>query len=475
MTELDRLAGGGRFRRVALYGASRTVVEALFGIRGIALAAVLGPALFGIWTLFRLTLRYGALLALGVFRGLELKVSDPRNASIDARRSWGRVTAGYVIGVYGACGVVAGAVSLGLESPIRETVWAGGIGLLVERLWMYAASYLRAEGQLRRYAVLELLQAASSLALTASMAVFWGLPGAYTGFLLAMVGGIALLGRSVPLRPLHSREKLRELLRIGMPLSLSTVGTILLTTVDRWVVAGMEGTVTLGLYGFAVAVSGLGASAAWVVRTVVFPEVYARAHRDGGEAAAASHLVETVLPTAMLLPPLLGLVGIALGPVVAIAAPQYLEVLPVARLFVFTGVGAGFVTLGTLSYVATDRQRLLPVLTFAGLVGNAGLAVFALEAGYGLSGVALGALVSRSLTGASVVAISVSKAKIQRSGALLVQLLWPLAWCATVVWFVGRWQTGVDIPSTAAAMAVYVLALAPILPSAWAAVRRATE
>jgi hypothetical protein len=205
---------------------------------------------------------------------------------------------------------------------------------------------------------------------------------------------------------------------------------------------------------------------------VVFPEVYAHAQRAGGEAAATAHLAETVVPTAVLLPPLLGLVGLGLGPVVALAAPAYLPVLPVVRIFIFTGVGAGFVTLGTLGFVARAKQHVLPVLAFTGLALNAALAVLALEAGLGLAGVAVGALVSRSLTGAAVVAVSVAGGG-QRAGALFVDLLWPIAWSATAVWLVTRWQPGSDPLSTALAMGAYALALIPLAPTALAAARRA--
>jgi hypothetical protein len=218
----------------------------------------------------------------------------------------------------------------------------------------------------------------------------------------------------------------------------------------------------------------VGTAAAAVIRTVVFPEVYAHARREGGRAAASAHLAETVLPTAVLLPPLLGLVGLAAGPVVAAVTPEFAGTLPVMRLFIFTGVGTGFVTLGTLSFVAQEKQQALPWLTFAGLVLNAALAVFALQAGFGLGGVALGALISRSITGAAVVAVSVPSAGLRQSASLFAALLWPLVWSATAVWLIGLWRPGSDLVSTAAALGVYALALLPLLPTAFTAVRRAT-
>ena len=456
---------GGRLRQLVLYGASRTTVEGLLGLRGVVLAAFLGPASFGVWALFRLGLRYGALAALGIHRGIEVEVAADEGASgRESRRIWGRAASGYLIGVCGVLGALSLVASFQVASPARETLWAVAVGLLAERLWMYGMSYLRAEGSLRRYAALELAQAGASLLLTTLLALALGLTGAYLGFALALVAGLMILGRSVPFAPLLSRERVRRLLRVGVPLSLAAVATTLLTTVDRLIVVGFEGTEALGLYSFGVAVSSLGASAALVVRTVVFRDVYAQARRDGGELAAAAHIEETVVPVASLLPPLLGLVGLALGPVIVLFVPRYLEILPVARLFVFMGVGAGFMSLGTLGVVATHRQKLLPLLTLAGLLANALAAVTALRLGLGLLGVAVGALLSRSLTGAAVVGVSAADAGTGQVGRLVVRVLWPLTWCAGVVAFLGWWRPETDIGTTALSMALYLVALVPLWP-----------
>jgi hypothetical protein len=201
-----------------------------------------------------------------------------------------------------------------------------------------------------------------------------------------------------------------------------------------------------------------------VVRTVVFREVYAQARREGGELAAANHVAGTVVPVASLLPPLLGIVGVALGPVIALLAPRYLEIVPVARLFVFIGVGAGFMSLGSIGVVATRRQRLLPFLTAAGLLANALAAVMALWMGFGLLGVAVGALVSRSLTGAGVVGLSAADAGTERAGRVVVRVLWPLAWCSGVVSFLGWWRPATDIWTTTVSMLLYLVALVPLSP-----------
>ena len=440
-------------------------MEGLFGARGIVLAAVVGPASFGVWALFRLALRYGAFAALGIHQGTEVQVAGAKATSPDsANRHFGRATTGYLLVVYLPLGALAVAASFGFGSPARETLWAVAAGLVIERLWVYGSSYLRADGHLRRYAIVELVQASLSLILTVSLALQWGLVGAYLGFLIALASSLLLLARSVPFRPKIAPHSIRRLLRVGVPMSVAAVAATLLATVDRLIVAGFEGTEALGFYAFAVASSGLGASAALAVRTVVFPDVYAHARREGGVQAAENHLRDTVLPVAHLLPPLLGFVALGLGPVVALIAPRYVEVLPVARIFIFTGVASGIMNLGALGLVAAERQRLLPLVTFIGLTFNAFAGAAALLGGLGLAGVATGALVSRSLTGVGIVAITSSGPGISHVARLLVPLLWPLAWCAGVVALIGWLRPGVGLATTGVSVLLYFVALAPLVP-----------
>ena len=74
------------------------------------------------------------------------------------------------------------------------------------------------------------------------------------------------------------------MLAVGVPLSLNLVLSTLLATVDRLIVGAMAGIEALGQYAFAVALAPLGVSAAIVVRTVVFPDVYGRLRDEAPSA-----------------------------------------------------------------------------------------------------------------------------------------------------------------------------------------------
>lgn len=455
---------GGRLGRIAIYGSSRSLVEALIGVRGILLAGVLGPQAFGVWALFRLILTYGNFAGLGLLRGLELEVARAGADRDDARRrAWGRTAAGCVLAIFG-CLAAAALIAGGLvrEPWQRQLLWAVAVGLLLERLWFYGLSFMRASGSLRDFALLELAQAAAQLVLTLGLGYLFGLGGAFVGFALANLLALFLLRGRAPLRPELDPARLKAMLAVGLPLSLSQLLSAMLATVDRIVVGAWLGLAALGHYAFAVSVASLGVSAALVVQTVVFPDVYGRLDREGAAGITREHLERTIRPFVLLLSPLVGAGVLVLGLVIARLLPQYAAAAAPAAVFVFTGVAQGVVSLAMVAVVAARRQSLLPLFTLAALAVNAGLATATLALGFGMLGLATGAVVARLLYAAGVVMLVAHGAGAAPLPAAL-RTLWPVAWCAAATALVSGLVPPRDLASCALAVACYLVAVAPVL------------
>lgn len=466
VAESDRgAARRGLVGRLALYGSSRSVVEGLLGVRGIVLASVLGPYGFGIWALFRLVLGYGAFVGLGLLRGMELEVAKARGEpQRDERASWGRSAAGFTLAVFGLISAVLLAASPFVAEPwARQLLWAVAAGLLLERLYFYALNYLRACGSLGRYAVLELVQAGLQLVLTVALGVLFGVLGAFTGFVLANVISLALAGSHAPLRPAFELSRLRAMLSVGLPLSLNLLLAMLLNTVDRVVIGAMLGIEALGQYAFAVAVASLGLSAALVVRTVVFPDLYGRLADEAAATVNRSHLERTVRPFVLLLAPPVGLVALLLGPAITALLPQYAASAAAASLFIFAGVAQGATSLAILGVVAAKRQIVLPAFTVAALLVNAALAYATLASGLGLTGLAAGALIGRLAYTAGVLGLVATTAAMAPVRAATT-ILWPVVWCALLVSLIQASLTpAADLPSLATAAAAYLVGVTPVL------------
>jgi O-antigen/teichoic acid export membrane protein len=260
------------------------------------------------------------------------------------------------------------------------------------------------------------------------------------------------------------------MLGIGVPVALTGVVGTLLNTADRWVVAVWGGEVLLGYYAFAGALASAATALALAVRTVVFPEVYSDARLAGAAAALRRHLERSLMPFATLVPPILGAIGVCLGPVVSRVAPAYAEAVAPARLFLLAGAAIGVVNLAAIGVVAAGQQRLLPTYAAIALGFNLGLSIAALLLGAGLEGVAAASLMGHLVFATAVLRLNARLSGIGKAGQLATRALRPLAWCAVAVAVAGR--VAVELDSELAGLGLYLLLMIPLATKALSEWRR---
>jgi O-antigen/teichoic acid export membrane protein len=191
--------------------------------------------------------------------------------------------------------------------------------------------------------------------------------------------------------PSFSSSLLRGMLRIGTPLGLTTALTLGLQTVDRLVVAALGGIELLGYYAFAGSIAGAAASGVLVVRTVVFPDVYRHAGTVGGARATRRLIEDTIAPFVLVYGALLGLASFAIGPLIQLFVPEYVDVVLPARLLIFAGATTGLSGLASIGLVAVARQRVLPQLAAVAFGFNLVASAWLLHAGFGLTAIATAA------------------------------------------------------------------------------------
>ena len=461
--ELRRLIG-----RVAAYGVSRTAVEALLAGRGLLLAGILGPELFGVWTLFRIGLRYLSFAGLGLLRGLEVEVSRSSRklrAGVSEAPAWGKIAAGYTFLLYGVLSALAAIAWALRDGHAADMALLGiAVGLLLDRLWNYGIAFLRTSGGLRRFAVLELLQAALQVVVCVSLALRWGLPGAFVGFATANLLGIALFVGRVPLMPTLEPRRVLRLIRIGFPVSLMGILTATLATVDRLLVGALVGLGGLGVYAFAVSISELGVSFATVVRTVIIRDVYSE---QASSAEANPLILDRALSAyATFGPPIAGLVALALPPLVALTAQDYQSAAAVAQLLLFAGLIQGLINVAVVGIVGKGRQNRLPPLAIAAVCLNGLLTLSALRFGLGLEGVAVAAFVTRLIHAGAIIIVLMRQQSVSVRLSTITKFLVPAVWCAVAVYTISRLFPGSDITTLMSQLLAYTVALALFAPVA---------
>ncbi len=323
-----------------------------------------------------------------------------------------------------------------------------------------------------RFAWYELAHATLHLLLVVALGAAFGLWGAFAGFLLAHLAGVALACRHVPLRPVWSRGHLGPLVRIGIPVSVSSLLYTALVSVDRLMVGAFAGVEALGHYAFAVAVSGIGVVIGHVIRTVLFPQVFHLARRAGADASS-DNLDQALLPFAWVLPPVFCLAALALGPAIELLLPSYAAAVPAARLFIFIGVVQGLAMVANLGVVASGRQRLLPWLTGGAFIANLLLSAGVLSLGLGLEILAATVLFCRIAYAIALVLAARGITGWCHGQRIALRIGVPIALCATLALLLGHAFPDPDLPETALLLGLYVLGIAPLMPGVLRGMRQA--
>jgi O-antigen/teichoic acid export membrane protein len=462
-SEPARLSGR-LLQKVAGYSAIRASAEALFGLRGILLAMLLGPAAFGSWALLRLSVRYAALAGGGVFRGLELELLAPKaDAKVAPRSEAAGAALGFMLLVSGTLATAALVASAVVADPASGlTLQAFAAAVVAEAVYGYALVYTRVRTTLLRYAMLEAGTAALHLGLGVTLTWSFGLAGAFAALALASALGAAVAGSWIELRPVFRSAVLRRMLAVGFPVALTGAVGTLLGTADRLVVAVWGGQELLGYYAFAGARASVAAALALAIRTVVFPDVYGEAKAIGAATALQRHMERAMMPYAALVPPVLGAVGICLGLVVPVVLPGYADAVAPARLFLLAGAAVGLVNLAAIGAVAAGQQRALPMYAAAGLAINLILSVAVLLAGGGLEAVAAASLAGHVVFAAAVVGLNARVSKVRRPERFIRRALRSLIWAAIAVTVSGH--AAAELGSEAAGIGIYLVLLAPLFP-----------
>jgi PST family polysaccharide transporter len=441
-------------------------MEALLGLRGIALASLLGPEFFGLWSLFRLALHYFGFIGFSLNRGMEVKVAaagQPRSESVSqGQTSWGQITLGGSL----AIGLLSTAVVLTgfwfVEDSAKPVVLAVTLILIPERLWRYALTFTRAAGMFQRFAFLEFVYASLQLIITPVFALVLGLRGAFVGFFAATIASVCIAAPRVPWRPRWSLRRARQVFGLGLPVSLTNISTTVLQTIDQVLVGFFAGIAALGTYAFAISLSGFGMHLALIARNVILTDVYgAESRGDGGEAGRLV-MDRSLVVFTTLLPPLSGFAALLLSPVILAFLPQYEAAVVVAQVFVFIGVLQGVVNISVMGIVAEGRQSSVPLISLGAISLNIILCTFTLFVGLGLQGVAARAFLSRMVYAAAINAV-LAAARPQPSGyGSVAKSLVPTVWCAGTVLAIQTYAPPLVWESLAVAFLLYSISLIPL-------------
>ncbi len=385
---------------VFLQAGSRYVAVALQLVRGVVLAALLGPLGMGTVAAVLVILAWAVYSDLGVgeaaMRELPLAVGEGDRERQAAWRWYAvaaKVTGALVVGI----GILAVAIFAGdsLAPDFRFGMITASVVIVFQQFVSGQQLVMLALRRFGAAAALIILLPALSLTLGILGAVVADVRGVFVGQLLAYIGtaGVALALMGVPQRRGLADTRARDLIALGLPYMLLSFTFYNLVYLDQVMTGFLLGREALGIYVLAQYAGTALLLLPQALAVTMGPRLLSRYGADPRPEAIAGHTWRPTQALSILLPPMIVLAWFVGPPLIHALLPEFVAAVPPLLIYstavFFLGLNMGAST----TLFAFDRyRRNIPVIVAAIGLNVAVDLVFVLGLDMGIEGIALGSL-----------------------------------------------------------------------------------
>lgn len=292
---------------------------------------------------------------------------------------------------------------LPLDPALKLAIGAGMASFSIKGLFKLIQERKRAEGDVRGFALMDVTLSAGSFGLGCLLAIMgWGgaSPLAAVGFVVIFV--LIWVAPSEVRRAARGHfdaARLRSYAAYGLPMSLSLILALALSTTDRFIIAGFLGEESVGAYhaGYSVGFRLLDVVFIWLGLAGA-PAAVAALERGGPKALAETAKVQAELMALVAIPAVVGLAIVA-GPLVDVLVGEQLRA-EAAAVTPWIALGAFFYGVSTYyfhqAFTLSRRTGLLLLAMAVPAVSNIALNLWLVPA-YGIIGAAWSTAISFGL------------------------------------------------------------------------------
>jgi len=422
------------FAHISYFSIAHYLSEALFIIRGLLLARIFGPAIFGIWTEMKLVLLFLQYAHLGTHEAMIREVPYAVGRGDRARADNIKRT----VIAFNLSSSAVTAIGIFTILLVSEKVWNADIQgswsilvciFFISQVYWFIHLKLQAEKRFGRISKIMLGFALCSTVLGTLCAYYFSIEGFLLVLGLSYFVMLVYAGEGHSLIPLPNWNTplLRELIKTGFPIMASGALLILLWNVDKlaiWLLMSKE---DLGIYAVQSYIANTIMLVPSAVSIVLYPRVMETYGKTGIPSDLERYLTQPTLIMSYLACPLLGILFLALHLPIKWLLPKYVLAIVPGQILILAIFFMVIARMPANMLISLNRQKLLLALTgISVLVGAVADYIF-IRIGEGIIGVAvgtsLGFIVYSSLT--MVSSLHAVKMSIKRSVSFLVLVALP--------------------------------------------------
>ncbi len=377
-------------RNIVHFAASNSYRHLLGFITALFRPTLLGPTLYGLWSLLNVVLMYTTFAHLGSRTAMRYQIPQLKGNQLSEVKQT-VLLATFGINLFIALLIIG--YALLWAAPGEQTIgWIVlAIVIVLNCVYEHSISELKGYQQFILVSRATYVRYTLNFVFTAGFIYYWGFNGAMAALLLGVLLSLFYLQRQYPLtlpRQLNTTT-LRSLVKTGAPIMALDLATLALKSIDKLLIAAFLGAQSLGYYAIGSMLIGPLMNVPGASREVT-EQVLMGQHRSLTIRQQLNHyLFEPLRFNAYSMPILIGIAYCTLPAFISVVLPQYQAALAPTQILIF---GAFFISLGYPSrglLVANKWQQPAAKLAWLTVILSALLIVAAIKLDYQLVGVAL--------------------------------------------------------------------------------------
>lgn len=466
--------------------ASNYLCRVLYLVRGLGVAALLQPEIYGIWSVLKAMQDSTAFSNLGASFALlrEVALNKSRGDEHGDRLLHATALNLSLLVTAAVCIVLLALSYTPLMPDIGSVLRISLIVMMLAAVTYYIPRQLQAHRAFYFQARYLLLYAFLNVVFSLLAVYFWGLAEMLWGLVLAHSLAIVYTMRNDQLHftRLYDSKLARVLVQTGLPVMLGSGLFFFLRAADQFLVYALIGSVASGYYAISNFVAMTVTQIPIALAATLFPRMMER-HSGGASRREIEHLFfEPLKILSIGTPVLLGATYFAVEPMLVYLLPDYLPALNVIRIAL---IGIFFQSVWSLSHsllLTFEKQNQQMFLALALLAVNIAAVSLAIINGGNVE-VVIWVASGVSFLSALVILLYVFlllERPMAANLATLLHILWPLLYAAAVCLMIDRFVTielgslSILIEATAK-LAVFGLLSAPLFWSLYSAWRQRSK
>ena len=370
------------------------ISQAFFMVRGFFIARLLGPALYGYWSIIKSFLITGFFLNMGMTNGMLREVPFYRGQD-DVDQVYllqqSTLTWNVLLSLLVALAAICLTTFTDLTTTYVLEMRLAGVAYVLNVIHLFVTSKQRSENNIRLLSNYTIAYSILNTIFGLAFLFFYQISGILLGMLIT---NLLLLAYLVKTKNLSLRFKLdfkviKRLIKIGFPILIIGMAIMLMNHIDKLIVFMMLGGTMTGYYGIATFISSIVNSIPLSVSSVIMPKMMYTYGKTQNRREIEKYYLKPIVILTGFIPIILGIIYINIPLPIIYLLPMYEPAIDVLRILTLGVYFSSIIGVPANIIVALRKQSILMWLILSTLVSGAILDVGIISMGFGLRGVAV--------------------------------------------------------------------------------------